>query len=473
MRPSRRILRFLDSKRPGAGFRKIPHFREERLLPTAAFLISFFFSSPLWAQENGSFIIDKIIVKVDNYIVLKSDLEGAYQNYVTNGNPASEDARCGILNSLVVNKLMVAKAEIDSVVVTDTEVDNNTSQRMNMILQNSGNSPEQLEKAYGKSLDEIKLDLREQIREQLLGREMQSKITKDLSITPSEVRRFYNHIPADSLPFYSSDVEVAQIVRIAKVSDTQKEEARRKLMEIREQLVKGANFSELAHKYSEDPSVEYNGGEMGYVGRGAMVPQYEAQAFRMKIGELSMPFESPFGFHLMQLLDRRGNEYNSRHILLIATPSKDDVKRAEFFLDSLRDVISKDSIKFEAAAKKYSDDTNTKDRGGFFADADGGTKISIKEIDPVVYFNIDTMKVGNISKPITYRTDDQKDAVRILYFKTKLPPHQANLKDDWHRIQAAALAEKKDKMLDKWFSKARQDVFILIDPEYKHCNIMD
>ena len=455
------------------GCGKIPQFREGRLLAGVAFLALALFSSPLRAQDNGSFVVDKIIVKVDNYIVLKSDLEGAYQNYITNGNPASEDARCGILNSLVINKLLVAKAEIDSVVVTDTEVDNNTTQRMNMILQNSGNSPEQLEKVYGKSMDEIKLELRDQIREQLLGREMQSKITKDLSITPSEVKRFFNHIPADSLPFYSSDVEVAQIVRVAKVSDTQKEEARRKLLEIRDQLLKGANFSELAHKYSEDPSVQYNGGEMGYVGRGAMVPQYEAQAFRMKIGELSMPFESPFGFHLMQLLDRRGNEYNSRHILLIATPSKDDVKRAEFFLDSLKDLISKDSITFEAAAKKYSDDASTKDRGGYFADADGGTKISIKEIDPIVYFNIDTMKVGHISKPITYRTDDQKDAVRILYFKTKLPPHQANLKDDWHRIQAAALAEKKDNMLDKWFGKARQDVFILIDPEYKHCNIMD
>jgi peptidyl-prolyl cis-trans isomerase SurA len=175
----------------------------------------------------------------------------------------------------------------------------------------------------------------------------------------------------------------------------------------------------------------------------------------------------------MQLIDRRGNEYNSRHILLIATPSKEDITRAEYFLDSLRKKIAADSIKFEEAAKKFSDDPNTKDRGGYFTDSDGGTKISVKEIDPVVYFNIDTMKVGKISRPITYRTDDQQDAARILYFKTKLPPHQANLKDDWHRIQAAALAEKKDKMLEKWFTKARQDVFISIDPAYKYCRILE
>lgn len=422
---------------------------------------------------GAGFVVDKIVAKVDNYIVLKSDLEGAYQNYLTSGNPSSEEAKCNILNSLIINKLMVAKADIDSVLVTDIEVDQNTQQRMAVILQNSGNSPEQLEKIYGKTLDEITLELRDQIKEQLLGREMQSRITKDISITPSEIKRFFNRIPADSLPFYSSDVEVAQIVKTAKVSAAQKEDAKRRLSEIRDRIIKGENFNELATKYSEDPSAQQNGGEMGYVGRGAMVPAFEAMAFKLKKGEISQPFESSFGFHIMQLIDRRGNEYNSRHILIFATPSEEDMKVAEKYLDSLRHKIMKDSIKFDEAAKLYSDDKSTKDRGGFFTDADGGKKVSIKEIDPVVYFAIDTMKVGNISPPIKYRTDEQKDASRIIYFKTKLAPHQANLVDDWHRIQAAALAEKKDKALDKWFLKARGDVFINIDPLYKGCGIMN
>ena len=439
----------------------------------AFFALGFLFSFSGMAQEGTGFVVDKIIVKVDNFVVLKSDLESVYQNYLTNGNPASTDAKCSMLNSIIVNKLMVAKAEIDSVVVTDIEVDQNTDQRMSMILQNAGNSPEQLEKAYGKTLDEIKLELRDQIKEQLVGRQMQDLITKDINITPSEVRRFFSQIPADSLPYYNSDVEVAQIVRKAKVSDAQKTEARQKLTGLREQILKGADFNELAKKFSEDPSAQYNGGDMGYVGRGAMVPQFEAMAFKLKEGEISMPFESPFGFHVMQLIDRRGNEYNSRHILLSAVPSADDIQRAKDYLDSLREKIVKNEIKFEPTAKELSDDENTKSRGGFFADADGGTKISVKEIDPIIYFNIDSMKVGSISKPITYRTDDQKDAVRILYFKTKLPPHQANLKDDWHRIQAAALAEKKDKAMEKWFLKARQDVFINIDPDYQYCRILE
>ena len=432
-------------------------------------------SLQLFAQEKEKtgFVVDKIIAKVDNYIVIKSELESAYQGYIAEGNLQSEDAKCQLFNRLIMNKLMVAKAAIDSVLVTDFEVDQNTSQRMNAILQNSGNSPEELERRYGKSLEQIRVELRDQIREQLLAREMTGRITKDLKITPAEVKRFYNKIPQDSLPFYSSDVEIGQIVKVAKISDAQKEESKARLRELRERILDGEDFNALAQKYSEDPSARSNGGEMGFVGRGAMVPQFEAMGFKLRKGEISQPFESPFGIHIMQLIDRRGNEYNSRHILLLGNPSVDDIAKAEKYLDSLRRKIVKDSIKFEYAAKEYSDDTPTKGRGGFFTDADGGLHVSLREIDPVVYLAIDTMKVGSISKPLTYRTEEGKEAARILYFKAKLPPHQANLKDDWHRIQSAALAEKKDKIIEKWFVKSRQDVFINIDPAYNYCKILE
>ncbi len=438
-----------------------------------ALILVILFPTAALAQENRGFVADKIIVKVDNFIVLKSDLEGAYQNYLTEGNPPSEKAKCDLLNRLVVNKLLVAKAEIDSLVVTDVEVDANTEQRMAMILQNSGNSPEQLERIYNKSLAEIKVELREQVREQMLGREMSEKITKGLAITPSDVKKFYYRIPADSLPFYSSDVEVGQIVKIAKISESQKEETKKKLSDLRQKIIAGTNFNELAKKYSDDPSAQNNAGEMGYVGRGAMVPQYEAMAFKLREGEISQPFESPFGFHIVQLIDRRGNEYNSRHILLAAIPSPEDNRRAEKYLDSLRRKVVKDSIKFEQAAKEFSDDKTTKERGGFFADAEGGTKVSLREIDPVIYLAIDTMKVGKISKPLAYRMDDGKSAFRILYFRSKIAPHQANLRDDWFRIHSAATAEKKDKAMEKWFKKARADVFINIDPLYNSCRIME
>ena len=216
-----------------------------------------------------------------------------------------------------------------------------------------------------------------------------------------------------------------------------------------------------------------NNGDMGWVGRGRMVPEFEAMAFKLKPKEVSMPFESDFGFHIMQLLDRRGNEYHARHILISPKPSADDLNRASEFLDSLRNLIVRDSMKFENAAKQFSDDVITKGNGGFFIDAEGGIQIPIDELDPVVFFKLDSMKVGDISRPMVYRTDDQKDAVRILYYKSRIPPHQASLEGDYHRIQSAALNEKKNNILGRWFDKARADVFINLDPIYNVCGLLE
>jgi peptidyl-prolyl cis-trans isomerase SurA len=204
-----------------------------------------------------------------------------------------------------------------------------------------------------------------------------------------------------------------------------------------------------------------------------MVPEFEAMSFKLKPGEISMPVETDFGFHIIQLLERRGNEYHSRHILMSPTPSDQDLKDASKYLDSLRTLIENDSITFTKAAKEYSDDAMTKNTGGYFSDPEGGTFLSVDELDPVVFFNIDTMKVGNISKPIAYRTDQQKDAVRILYYKSRIPPHQASLKDDWNKIEAYTLNEKKNNVLYKWFERARKDVFINIDPSYDYCGLLN
>jgi peptidyl-prolyl cis-trans isomerase SurA len=322
-------------------------------------------------------------------------------------------------------------------------------------------------------MEQIRLELREQIREQMIVSEMESQMTKNLKVTPAEVRRFFNQIPADSLPYFSASVEVGQIVKIADINEAQKNATKSELINIRNQILSGEDFATLARKYSDDPSVVSNGGDMGWVGRGRMVPEFEAMAFKLKPNEISMPFESDFGIHIMQLLERRGNEYHSRHILISPEPSADDIAKATSFLDSIRTLIVNDSIKFERAAKEFSDDVETKGNGGFFSDRDNNNRILVDELDPVVFFNIDTMKVGSVSKPITYRTDAGKDAVRIFYYKNRIPPHVASLQEDWTRIQAATLNEKKDKLLQKWFQKARKDVFISIDSTYDYCGILD
>jgi peptidyl-prolyl cis-trans isomerase SurA len=425
------------------------------------------------AQDPEGFVVDKIIAKVDNYILIKSELERAYQDYLTNGGSPSEEARCQYLAMLVRNKLMLAKAEIDSVVVLDAEVDLNTQNRMDMILAQSGRTVDELETLYGKTLEQLRTELREQIREQMIVSKMEEEMTKGIAVTPAEVKRFFNKIPKDSLPYFSAGVQVAQIVKIAEVSEDQKNKTRAELIGVRNKILGGEDFATLAKKHSDDPSVLSNGGDMGWSARGRMVPEYEAMAFRLKPKEISMPFESAFGIHIMQLIERRGNEYNSRHILISPKPSQDDLDKATRYLDSLRTLIVNDSITFQKAAKEYSDDVETKGNGGFFSDQDGGLSLTVDELDPIVFFKLDSMKIGDVSEPIAYRTDDGKDAVRILFYKARTPPHQASLEDDWTKIQNATLNEKKDKILQKWFQKARSDVFINIDPEYDNCGILD
>jgi len=422
--------------------------------------------------EDNGFVVDKIIAKVDNYIVIKSELERAYQDYLTNGGSQSQEAKCQYLAMLVRNKLMLAKAEIDSVVVLDAEVDMNTQNRMDMILAQSGRTVDELEALYGKTMEQVRLELREQIREQMIVSRMEEELTKGIVVTPSEVKKFFNRIPKDSLPYFSASVEVAQIVKIAKVNEAQENETKGELISIRNRILAGEDFSKLAKDFSDDPSVIQNGGEMGWSGRGRMVPEYEAMAFKLKPNEISMPFKSPFGIHIMQLIERRGNEYNSRHILISPKPSQKDLDDASKYLDSLRFLVINDSIKFQAAAKEYSDDVVTKGNGGFFSDGDGGLQLTVDELDPIVFFKLDSMKVGEISKPITYRTDDGKDAVRILFYKARIAPHQASLEQDWTKIQRATLGEKKEKILEKWFQKARLDVFINIDPTYDYCGLL-
>ena len=424
-------------------------------------------------QETGGFVVDEIIAKVDNYIVLKSELDRMYQDYLTNGNAPSQQARCEMLALLTRNKLMLAKAEIDSVVVLDADVDANTQRRMDIILAQSGRTAIELEELYGKPLEQIRAELRDQMREQMIVQKMQDEITADLSVTPAEVKRFFNRIPKDSLPYFSASVEVAQIVKEAKISPEQKAKTRNQLLELRSRILAGEDFATLARKYSNDPTVLSNNGEMGWVGRRRMVPEYERIAFGLKPGEISQPFESPYGMHIVQLIEKRGNEYNSRHILISPKPSEEDLARASSFLDSIRTLVLNDSVDFEKAAKEHSDDTATKGNGGFFSDADGGIRLTVDELDPGIFFRIDSMKVGDISKPIVYRTEEGKDAVRILYYKSRIPPHQASLKDDYHKIQTAALNEKKNNVLEKWFLKARQDVFINIDKSYDYCGILN
>ncbi len=428
----------------------------------------------VFAQSEGDqLVVDEIIAKVDNYIVLKSELEKTYLNALSQGAPATPDLKCRILAQLISGKLMVAKAEIDSVVVSDLEVENNLDRRMQMILSQYGGTEEQFEEFYGKTIEDLQDEIRDQIKEQLVIQRMQENITADLTVTPAEVRKFFARIPRDSLPYFSTEVEVSQIVKIPEANAEEKQRLKVKLAELRSRALSGESFEELAKTYSEGPSAS-RGGNLSWASRGMMAPEFEAAALSLKPGEISEPFETEFGMHIVQLVDKRGNEYNSRHILLIPQPTEEDYARVENELDSIRTKILDDTLSFERMAKDLSEDKLTAGGGGMITDQQGNTRVSVDQMDPVVYFTLtDSLSVGEISGPMRFRMDDGKEALRILYYKSKIQPHQANLKDDWQKIQRAALEEKKARILNEWFNKARGDVFINIDDEYDQCGIIN
>jgi peptidyl-prolyl cis-trans isomerase SurA len=422
--------------------------------------------------ENKN-VLDRIIVKVDNYFILKSEVENQYQQYLTSGQ-ANTPNRCQILEGLVVNKLMLAKAEIDSVIVDDKRIEAELNSRMEQMEGQYG-SAKNIVEAYGKSIATLKEDLRASLKEQLTGRKMQDKITDDVKITPKEVAAFFNEIPRDSLPYLPAEVEISHIIRIAKPNKNQKEELYAKLLDFRRRVEKGESFEDLAKVHSEDLGSGKRGGDLGFAKRGAMVAPFEAAALRLKPNQMSDVVESEFGFHLIQLLEIRGQEYHARHILLRPDYQKLDLTEPTKFLDSIRVLVQRDSTTFEKAAKEFSEDKPTQDAGGVLMDAtNGGNRLAYDgTMDPALFFALDSMKVGTISAPIPFRTDDGRSAVRILYFKAKHAPHFANLKDDYQKLSQITLSRKKNNAIEKWFLKAKEDVFIFIDEEFKDCRILE
>lgn len=430
---------------------------------------------PLWAQplQQNTQVLDKIIAKVDNQIVLQSELELAYLTALQGTEKVKGDLRCKVLETLVVNKLLLAKAELDSVTVESKMVDDNLNRRMSYMIATVGGK-EKLESYYGKTVEQFKSELRKQVKEQMIVQKMQENITKDIKVLPSEVRKFFSLIPKDSLPYFSKEVEVGQIVRFGKIPKNRRMDARDKAAKLKERILKGEKFDDLARIYSDDPGSATNGGELGYWGRNVMASEFEATALRLKKGEISDPVETQFGWHIIELLDRRGEEFNSRHILIKPVSSGIDLTETKAYLDSLKEAILDDSISWERAAKLHSEDNLTKGSGGMFIDQSTNTsRIPLEEVDPVIYFMIDTMVVGQISEPVKYRSEDGKEGMRILYYRNYYPPHEANLRDDYQKIQNAALNKKKAEALNKWFEKTKGEVYINVDKAYQTCKLLE
>ena len=423
-------------------------------------------------RGQSGVVVDEIIGRVDDYIVLRSELESTYLDILSRGERISGNTKCAVLKDLITTKLLVAKAEIDSVLVDDSQVDQELNSRMALIINQIG-SEEEIERYYNKTIAEFKRELFDDIKEQLVARKMRQEVLNEIEVSPEEVKEFYDGIPRDSLPYFSTQVKVSQIVKSPEVGREQKEKVRNELISIRDRILNGESFEILATLYSQDPGSAQNGGNLGFVGRGAFQPEFEAEVFRLKPGEISMPIETQFGYHIIQLIEKRGNLFNSRHILLQPDFSDEDVAKTIQFLDSLKEVAYSDSVTFEELAREYSDDKFTSSFGGYFTDAMGGENVLVEELDPVIFFTIDTMDVGDISVPFESRTDDGKLAYKLIYYKEKIPPHLGNLESDYQRFRTFSLNKKQNEELNEWFEDAKKEVFIKIDPEYDPCEILN
>jgi peptidyl-prolyl cis-trans isomerase SurA len=353
---------------------------------------------------------------------------------------------------------------------TDDQVEQKINQNLSYFIGQIG-SVEKLEAYYGKTVTELKEEFRPKIREQLVIQQMQGKVTGGITASPADVKRFFESIPPDSLPLINAEVEYAQILRKVPVSAEEKKIAREKLEEIRDRIQKGEEFSTLAILYSQDTESAKQGGELGFVNRGDLVPEFESAAFRLKnTTELSPIIETQFGFHLIQLIERRGERINCRHILIHAKVSAEDRLKTQLEMDSLSKDLRAGKITFADAAEKFSDDKDSKmNAGNVVNPATGASRFESDQVDPNVLFMLDKMEVSEISNPVLTTTREGDSAYRIIQLKARTLPHRLNLKDDYQRLQELALQDKQNTALESWRNKKKKLTYIRLSDDYRNC----
>lgn len=430
-------------------------------------LISMFFNG--FAQKHN---IDKVAAVVGNNIILLSDLNQQYTQYLYQGNPPNTDIKCRILQNTLTQKLLKQQAEIDSVMVEDSQVDDEVNKRMRYSMQRAGGQ-ERLEQFLNKSLLQYKDEIRPSVKDELIAQKMQAKITENINVTPMEVEKYFKTL-GDSIPEFNTEVEVGEIVLNPQLSKVEKQRFHDKIEALRLRVKSGDDFGVLAKTYSEDPGSSADGGDLGFFDRSTMAKEFTAWAFKLKAGEISPVFETEFGFHILQVIERRGEQVHARHILIRPQTTPESLTRLKLHADSIYNRIIGNKITFAAAANLYSDDKETKYNGGMMLNAENvqarSTIIPVDKLDPAVFLVIDSMKVGGISKPDLFSSPDGKQGYRILYLKSKIPPHKANLVQDFPKIRDAAQSDKINRTLSEWFEKRRESTYIKIDDEFNNCS---
>lgn len=418
-------------------------------------------------------VADKIIAVVGNKIVLKSDIENTITDMQRQGVDVPPNAKCMALEQAMGVKALVLQAEKDSLPVTDEEVEADIDNQIRYFIGAYG-SKDELEKISGKSIYQLKEDFKEGFRDRKLAGAMRNKIIDDIRITPNEVKTYFDKIPTDSLVFYESELEIGQIVNYPKPSRDAEEYCIDQLKEFKLQLESGKkDMRTLAALYSEDPGSKDKSGEYELSrGEKNWDPIFMAKAFSLKEGQISAPFKSKFGYHIIQMVSRAGDDAVVRHILKIPQISQREIAGSIEKLDSVRAKLLTGQMQFGEAVSKYSDDETSKFTGGRRANAEGSTYITIDQLDKDMVVMMKDLKVGQYSQPTLFTDEKGKQGVRIIYLISRSEPHRENVKDDYSKIALRALEDKKNDALEKWFSQKISTYYIMVDDEFKGCDEM-
>ena len=425
-------------------------------------------STRVLAQDK---IIDQIIAVVGSNIIMKSDIEGMYMQNQAQGVTSDGDMKCEILENFLVEKLLLAEAELDTtIIVTPSQINQTMDERMQYFIKNLG-SEQAVEKYFTKSIAGIKADLEEVIRNQHMTSQMRRKIIDKVSVTPAEVRYKYRNMDKDKVPVVEDQVEYAQISVFPPITLEEENEIKSRLREFKKRVEDGESFATLAVLYSEDPASAPNGGELGYLGRAQLDPAYAAAAYNLKENRVSNVVRSEYGYHIIQLIGRRGEQINTRHILIMPKPSLEAKEKAAASLDSLATIIRKGKITFETAALHYSADKNSRNGGGIAINPyTMSSKWKNEELEPDVSKILARMKENEISDPFSSIDQSQRLVYKIVKLISRSKEHKANLQEDYQYLHDLYLQEKQEEAINKWVSEQQSKTYIHIDDTYLNCN---
>jgi peptidyl-prolyl cis-trans isomerase SurA len=431
-------------------------------------LIGMLFSLMLQAQKLE--VIDEIIGVAGGEILLKSELETSALEVTKGKGGLGKDQYCSLFENLLFQKLLLNQSKLDSLEVSDAEVQGQVQRRLDYFVQMFG-SVEEFEKNYGKSTAQLKDEYFDLIKDQILVQRMQEEITKNVRVTPSDVKRYFVAVPKDSLPLINEQVQYSQIVIDPEIKEGQKQATINFLDSIRTRLTKGQSIMAIeAAKWSEDPGSSAKGGCYPLQRKGSFVPEYEAAVFNTPEGGYSPVFESTYGYHFVKVLEIRGEFYESCHILMSPKVSAADLDKARMQLDSVMAVLRADTVTFALAAQRYSTDVGTKNQGGRVMNSyNGGTKHDVSSLSAELNLTMMSLEVGEISEPVMMTGEDGQQQYVIYRLDNRIPAHVANIKEDYDIFESVAREKANQEEVEKWMRKKLASTFVQINDDYKDC----